>query len=40
MSYYYRQALGGCTMIRDMIGVACLFGGLYLMLMIGMGAGL
>jgi len=27
-------------MIRDMIGVACLFGGLYLMLMIGMGAGL
>jgi len=27
-------------MIRDMIGVACLFGSLYLMLMIGMGAGL
>jgi hypothetical protein len=27
-------------MIRDMIGVACLFGCLYLMLMIGMGAGL
>jgi len=27
-------------MIRDMIGVACLFGGLYLMLMIGTGAGL
>jgi len=27
-------------MIRDMIGVACLFGGLYLMLMIGMGAGM
>jgi hypothetical protein len=30
----------GRRMIRDMIGVACLFGGLYLMLMIGMGAGL
>jgi len=27
-------------MIRDIIGVACLFGGLYLMLMIGMGVGL
>jgi len=27
-------------MIRDMIGVVCLFVCLYLMLMIGMGAGL